>query len=186
MKLTAEQARAFGILVQQPKVPAAILQAMADAQERQAERSPADLRQPLPSAPTATPAPLDDATEEAEQRALAEALDASGVLWCHVPNGGHRHKATAARMKGQGVKPGVPDVLIFTPPPTRPDACGIALELKRTSLRPKRPGAALPACVSAAQRQWLANLEALGWVPVVAYGAADAVAELQRLGVPVR
>lgn len=185
MKLTAEQARAFGIVVEQPRVPAAILQAMAEAEERRAERSPADPRPPSPTV-TPPPVPQDDATEEAEQAALAAALDASGVLWCHVPNGGHRHKATAGRMKGQGVKAGVPDVLVFTPPPAQPDARGIAVELKRSSLRPKQPGAAIPTCVSAAQRQWLADLEALGWVTIIAYGVDHAIAELQQLGVPVR
>jgi hypothetical protein len=33
----------------------------------------------------------------------------------HVPNGGHRNKATAARLKAAGVKAGVPDVVLPAP-----------------------------------------------------------------------
>lgn len=51
--------------------------------------------------------------EDALQRAVAKLLDHLGWRWCHVPNGGKRGKTEAARLKGLGVKPGVPDVLIF-------------------------------------------------------------------------
>jgi hypothetical protein len=63
--------------------------------------------------------------EEALQRAVAEYLDLRGLLWCHVPNerppGGksdHAKSMAAAqrkRLKGLGVKPGVPDVMIYEP-----------------------------------------------------------------------
>lgn len=70
-------------------------------------------------------------TEEQLQRAAARLLDFSGIDWCHVPNGGHRHPAVAAKMKAAGVKPGVPDILIFE----RPEGdgalyAGMAIELK--------------------------------------------------------
>ncbi|RQV98735.1 VRR-NUC domain-containing protein, partial [bacterium] len=32
-----------------------------------------------------------------------------------IPNGGHRHKAVAAKMKAEGVKAGVPDILLACP-----------------------------------------------------------------------
>lgn len=49
-------------------------------------------------------------------------------LMLHVPNGGKRNAAEAARLKAQGVKPGVPD--IFLPIP-RQGKHGLWIELKR-------------------------------------------------------
>ena len=54
--------------------------------------------------------------EEALQRQVADYLDRhlpDGALWWHTPNGGHRNKAVAAKLKAQGVKRGVPDVIIL-------------------------------------------------------------------------
>lgn len=52
--------------------------------------------------------------EERLQRAVVQylmlAVDPAQCLWWHVPNGGHRSPATAARMKLMGVRPGVPDL----------------------------------------------------------------------------
>ena len=71
-------------------------------------------------------------TEHEEQQALAQWLDlvVGPRAWCHVPNGGARRKVEAARMTAIGVKPGVPDILIFRRPPLRPEARGVAIELK--------------------------------------------------------
>jgi hypothetical protein len=52
-------------------------------------------------------------SEEALQRAVAQLLDRLGLLWCHVPNESKRSKAQGGRLKAQGMKRGVPDVLIF-------------------------------------------------------------------------
>ncbi len=55
------------------------------------------------------------------QQAVARYLDACpGALWCHVPNEAKRGPKLAAMLKSQGLKAGVPDVLIFTPPPALP------------------------------------------------------------------
>jgi hypothetical protein len=69
-------------------------------------------------------------TEDAEQVDLARWLASRKIRWAHVPNGGKRDMVTAARLKQQGVKPGVPDVLVFDPPPEHPDRIGAAVELK--------------------------------------------------------
>ena len=44
-----------------------------------------------------------------------------------IPNGGHRHKATAARLKAEGVRAGVPDILI---PVARKIYHGLFVEMK--------------------------------------------------------
>jgi hypothetical protein len=67
-------------------------------------------------------------TEDEIQREVAAYLDLKlpkTWRWYHPPNGGWRKKATAARLKEQGCKPGVPDVCIL-----RPNASPIWIELK--------------------------------------------------------
>ena len=110
-------------------------------------------------------------SEADHQKALADWLDAIGVLWFHPPNGGHRHRAVAARLKAEGVKAGVPDVWILTPPPRVPDARGVVVELKKKGGR-----------LSSAQRRWLDELAGLGWLTFVSHGWRPAVEWLEGLG----
>lgn len=80
------------------------------------------------------------ATEDQEQRALIDWW----ALACRtyklpefalyaVPNGGWRHPATAARLKGQGVRAGVPDLFLAVP---RGTFHGLYIEMKRTDGKP--------------------------------------------------
>jgi len=112
------------------------------------------------------------ASESSEQRALVSHLDRCGVCYCAVPNGGLRSKKTAWKMVSEGAKKGVPDLLIFDPPPAKPACYGVALELKRSH------GGRL----SSAQKVWLDRLEARGWVPLVAEGCSEALKALRLLG----
>ena len=73
----------------------------------------------------------------------------------HVPNGGKRDKRTAAMLKAEGVKSGVPDVVL---PVARGGFHGLYLELKVGRNKP-----------SDAQKAWLAALEAEGYRTAVAY-----------------
>ena len=111
-------------------------------------------------------------SEESEQRALAAWLDIKKLWWCHVPNGGLRHSMTGLKLKAQGAKPGVPDILIFTPPPNNPAARGVAIEVKRTSR----------GVLSGDQRIWLQQLERCGWEVLTAKGARAGIAFLVSLG----
>lgn len=45
----------------------------------------------------------------------------------HIPNGGHRHKATAGRLKAMGVKSGIPDIFV---PYAKHGYNGLFIELK--------------------------------------------------------
>lgn len=56
-----------------------------------------------------------------------------------IPNGGKRDPITAARMKGEGVKPGVPDIML--PVSGQAKYCGLFIELKKPSAEPKKIGA---------------------------------------------
>lgn len=111
-------------------------------------------------------------TEDQEQAAAAKFLDMIGVLWCHVPNGGARHKATAARLKAHGVKPGVPDILIFSEPPRGTWVRGVAIELKRTK------GGTL----SQSQKEWIDDLKKEGWLVKRCNGAGEVVDLCRELG----
>lgn len=82
----------------------------------------------------------------------------------HVPNGGHRHKAVAAKLKAQGVKAGVPDISIAL---ARGGHHGLYIEFK----------AAPPhdAVVASSQSAWLHALEEQGYLALVCRGINDAI-----------
>ena len=83
-----------------------------------------------------------------------------------IPNGGHRHKAVAARMQAEGVRPGVPDVFLPVP---RGGFAGLYVEMKTRRGR-----------VSAAQRRWIGALRAQGYRVEVCRGwnaAREAIEE---------
>lgn len=115
--------------------------------------------------------------EETEQIILASWLDWNKVLYCHVPNGGYRHPVTANRFKAQGVKPGVPDVLIFDRPYPVENGkvhSGVAIELKRKDKSLSN--------LSVHQVKWLADLTERGWLCMHFYGADSAIEWLKSLG----
>lgn len=81
-----------------------------------------------------------------------------------IPNGGFRTKATAGKLKAEGVKSGVPD--IFLPYPSR-HYHGMFIEMKIPGNKPTEN-----------QTGWLQQLATNGYYCIVAYGA---VAALDRL-----
>jgi hypothetical protein len=71
---------------------------------------------------------------------VARLLDRLGLVWFHCPNEqpageGYARMAYAMRQKAEGRKSGVPDILIFTPPPLIPGRCGCAIELKSNPIK---------------------------------------------------
>lgn len=76
-----------------------------------------------------------------------------------VPNGGHRNKATAGRLRAEGVKSGVSD--IFIPIPAN-GYNGCWMELK---IKPNR--------VSEAQQEFLNAMEAHGYRTTVAWSCDE-------------
>ena len=105
-------------------------------------------------------------TEKHLQRATATLLDTLRLRWCHVPNGGLRNARVGAELKRQGVKRGVPDVLIFVP---SGEYVGLAIELKvgRNRLTPE-------------QADWLAGLESAGWATAVCHDIDEVIAALRK------
>ena len=84
-----------------------------------------------------------------------------------IPNGGARQKATAGKLKAEGVKPGVPDLML---PVQRGEYAGLFLEMKR------RKGGT----VSAEQKSWMTALTAQGYKCLVCHGAEEAMAAIQN------
>lgn len=73
-------------------------------------------------------------TEAQEQTALFQWAGMMTGKWPelrilhHIPNGGSRNAIEAARLKAQGVKPGVPDIFL---PCAKKGFYGLYIELKR-------------------------------------------------------
>lgn len=88
-------------------------------------------------------------------------------LLFHIPNGGSRGKAEAARFKMEGVKPGVPD--LFLPVPRGPWH-GLFIELKR-----QKGGRA-----SEAQKEWIDALRGQGYMAAVVFGWEEAAELLEK------
>lgn len=81
-------------------------------------------------------------------------------LLFHPPNGGFRHKATAARLKAMGTKPGVPDVFLPVP---RNNYHGLWIEMKHGSNKPTKK-----------QWEWIEALHNHGYFVKVCYSAREA------------
>lgn len=84
----------------------------------------------------------------------------------HIPNGGKRDRATAAALKRQGVRAGVPDIHL---PASRGGYHGLYIELKAGNNS-----------TSVNQRHWLKYLEAAGYYTAVCYGWQTAAELIEK------
>jgi hypothetical protein len=114
----------------------------------------------------------DEWTEAQIQRAVANVLDRLNVCWCHVPNEGKRNKIAGNMLRAAGLKSGCPDILVFSRAPNKPNARGVAIELKRA-----RGGR-----LSENQKVFLQSLEKCGWYTEVCHGYDAAIMSLEDLG----
>ena len=87
------------------------------------------------------------------------------ALLFHVPNGGKRASVTAARLKAEGVKPGVPDIFL---PVARLGKHGLWIEMKCHGGR-----------VSEEQKYWIAALREQGYRVEVCWTWLEAVREIE-------
>lgn len=77
-----------------------------------------------------------------------------------IPNGGHRHKAVARKMKAEGVKAGVPDIFL---PVSRGGYGGLFVEMKYGRNKPSQK-----------QLRWIDALAEQNFLAIVCYGFEDA------------
>lgn len=89
-----------------------------------------------------------------------------------IPNGGQRDKATAGRLKAEGVKAGVPDILLPVPVPISGGARmlhGFWIELKREIYRNRKDGGR-----SEEQLDWADYLRDAGYAYSLCFGWEEA------------
>ena len=113
-------------------------------------------------------------TEHEEQKKVIKWAWRASKIWPElsrlfaVPNGAKRSQAEAAWAKAEGLRPGVPDLLL---PVRRAGTVGLALEMKSTSKTAR---------VSPEQTDWLRYLESAGWVTAVPRGSDAAIKILEE------
>lgn len=109
------------------------------------------------------PVPLEHDIQSAfiEWVRLAEKTDWRLQLLFAVPNGGHRNVVTAVKLKREGVRAGVPDIML-------PVACGPFLGLAIEFKRPKKP-------TTDEQDGYIDRLIDAGWMVVVCTEADAAI-----------
>jgi hypothetical protein len=89
-----------------------------------------------------------------------ERVPALAMLFA-VPNGGLRNKTVAVKLKMEGVKSGVPDLIL--PVPVK-KFTGLAIEMKDGKNK-----------TTENQEIWLKRLASLGWKTAVCYSADEAI-----------
>ncbi|MEL7937658.1 VRR-NUC domain-containing protein [Pseudomonas delhiensis] len=87
----------------------------------------------------------------------------------HVPNGGHRHPAVAGKLRAQGVKAGVSDIVL---PMARGGWFGLYIEFKATPPH--------DAAVSQEQTAFLLRVEQQGYYATVCRGVDDALRVIEQ------
>lgn len=116
---------------------------------------------------------IPEPSEHQEQCAFVEWLDHTGYKFTAIPNGGVRNIAQAMILQREGVRPGLPDILVIVKNRL------VWIEMKRRSLRPKRGG---KGGVSDEQYRWHDALNACDNSQVfVCYSADEARAVIERI-----
>ena len=83
-----------------------------------------------------------------------------------IPNGGYRNKIEAHNLKLQGVKSGVPDIMLAYP--SKPFA-GLFIEMKWGKNKPTKN-----------QEEWIKRLSTVGYRCEVCYSAEEAIAVIKE------
>ena len=84
----------------------------------------------------------------------------------HCPNGGSRNKIEASNLKRQGVKAGVPDLLLLAP---KNGYIGLAIEMKYGKNK-----------CTLEQIKWLDWLHKQGYMCKVCYGSEEAIETIKQ------
>lgn len=114
--------------------------------------------------------------ESVEQKTLVAWLELQGLLFTAVPNSTYTTSwAVKRRNYEQGLRKGLPDLLIVIPPERATNGSGrvIFCEMKRV----------LGGVVSPEQRKWIAALNAVGGTvdAFIAHGADEAIEEIAKI-----
>ena len=105
------------------------------------------------------------ATEHDEQVAFCQYLDFVHLTYFAVPNGSNKSMTARNKFKAEGLKAGVPDIVILLE-----GGKTVFIEMKR-----KKGGT-----VSKEQKEWLERLRVLGFDAYVCKGAKEAIEAVQK------
>ena len=112
-------------------------------------------------------------SEHDEQVEVVKYCDAKGILMFAIPNGTNKSLTAQRMFKAEGLKSGVPDLMI---PIANKYYHGLFIEMKRRAKRLKNGKKSISHTkVSPEQEQWLNNLSERGYCAIVCYGADDAI-----------
>lgn len=115
--------------------------------------------------------------ESKEQKKVAEWLDWKSVDWFHVPNERNTNKVRGSLLKLDGVKKGVPDIVIIQSPPEHQKYShmdGAVIELKRED--------ANESDITKHQKKWLDKFHRNNYMTAVCFGADEAIDQLKLWG----
>lgn len=118
-------------------------------------------------------------TEAKEQKKVAQYCDQRfNGYWWHTPNGGHRPGPATIYLKQEGLKNGIPDIVIVAPFVRQGERAyvGTAIELKAPYTNPSRRQ--YPTLF---QRFWLIALKWAGFYTAVCWGADETIDLLEDL-----
>lgn len=104
---------------------------------------------------------------------LVRWLDIRGVLFCASIAGENCSPAQAALRRRRGYRRGLPDVILYQPPPKLIGKVGFAIELKSPLSRSQG---------TPDQKRWLEQLAKHGWMTGVFRGADKAIYALEAAG----
>ena len=106
-------------------------------------------------------------TEHQEQVVIVKYCTLKKIPIFHIPNGSYKSMTARIKSKQEGLKSGVPDLMI---PIARKDYHGLFIELKRIK----------DSKVSDSQKEWIDILNSQGYRAVVCYGSSEAIKEIEN------
>ena len=136
-------------------------------EEWRAQSKPSARKSSRASAKPASP------LEAWEQKQVVRWMSSRGIELFSVPNEGRRSPGLANHMKALGMRHGVPDLIVITPPPAHPEM-RLAIEMKRTD-----------GSTADLTKHQIATHEAMarnGWTVWVCFGHEQTITRLKEVG----
>ena len=106
-------------------------------------------------------------TEHQEQSLVIQYCNLKKIPIFHIPNGSYKSLTARVKAKKEGLKSGIPDLMI---PVANKNYHGLFIEMKRVK----------NSKVSVHQKQWIELLNKQGYKAIVCYGNNEAIKEIEN------
>ena len=106
-------------------------------------------------------------TEHQEQSSVVKYCTLKKIPIFHIPNGSYKSVTARTKSKQEGLKAGVPDLMLPIP---NKNHHGLFIEMKRVK----------NSKVSVHQKQWIELLNKQGYKAIVCYGNNEAIKEIEN------